>query len=227
MVDPAQDQDKKPEDAPAGDPVQTLIGSLSCKCPCKPMGCPVGRGLSLVIITSAYVLLVAFLLGFRENISALSNPVHLIEIVLAFVLGSSALLASSLLMAPDCYGRKWFLVIPYGLFLALLAVCIGRCLGMEHLHHFHSEIVKQCWFKFWMFGVIPITVVIATARKGASIYPVQMAFLQALGVGALGWIGQRLTCPVDDPGHVYIIQWLPVLIIGGALGWLGRKIYRW
>jgi hypothetical protein len=229
MVEPSQPEENevKPQDGD-NDQVDKLIGDLSCQCPCKAMGCPSYRGFILIAVTSAYVLLVALASGLRDNLHVLQDPIYLMEMGLAFVLGSTALMASSYLMSPDCYGKKWFLLIPYGLFLALIAVCFGRCLGMEHgLHQFEWPLVKQCWFKFWAFGVIPIAVVIFLARKGASIYPIQMAFMQALGVGALGWIGQRLTCPVDDPQHVYIAQWLPVLIVGGALGWLGRKIYRW
>lgn len=222
---PVVGNSKKPGKA---DCVDSLIRQLTHgDCPKQAMGCPVSRGLSTAIITFAYVLLVAFIKDFRTDIETLGQGLYAIEIGIALLIGTTSLVAASFLMAPDCYGRRWFVAVPYLLFAALFAMCMSRCMAVEHLMNWHVDIVKQCWFNFWAFGVLPIAAVIFWARRGATVYPVQMGLLQALGTGALGWIGQRLTCPVDDPQHIYIVQWLPVIVVGVLLGLLARRLYKW
>ena len=97
----------------------------------------------------------------------------------------------------------------------------------QDVWHFHWDVVYKCWINFWMFSFVPLAYVIYRARKGATTYPVQLSFLQSLGVGAIGWIGQRLTCDMDAPQYVYLIQWAPVLLVGTLLGVFARRLYRW
>ncbi len=194
----------------------------------KAMGCPVWRGFIAFLSTVIFVGAALVIQGMRDNMVPLFEYVCQIELLGALLLGLSAFMASTHLMAPDCYGRRWLVIIPFVLFGALVVKAVASY-WMYPLDtwHFHSEIVYKCWFNFWVFSFVPLAYVIYRARKGATIYPVQLAFLQSLGVGAIGWIGQRLTCEMDSPQYVYLIQWSPVLIVGTLLGVFARRLYRW
>lgn len=210
--------------------LEGLIHRLA-NCPAsvpKSMGCPVWRGLMAFLATVIFVAVAVGLHGLRDDMVPLLGAMYQMELGLALLMGLSAFLASTHLMAPDCYGRRWLVFVPFALFGVMVVKAVASYwLHPDNMWHFHAEIVYECWINFWLFCFVPLAYVIYRARKGATIYPVQLAFLQSLGVGAIGWIGQRLTCDMDTPQYIYLIQWAPVLIVGTLLGVFARRLYRW
>jgi len=52
--------------------------------------------------------------------------------------------------------------------------------------------------------------------------------MNIMAVSALGWIGLRLTCPMyENMTYGFMHYLLPFCILGAAIGFFSRKIFKW
>ncbi len=204
--------------------IENLAGELE---PVKRLRHPLLRIAPWIALTVLYILAVDyFYLEFRPDLSdKTSDPIFIFEISLALAAGLSAAIATAWLCVPDARGQSWIMAVPITLSLTFLSWSFirGANEGLEpahmHLNHcFHDGIVLIA---------IPAAVIMFLSRCGATTRPVLMGIMNAIAVGALGYIGLRLSCQMDNIAHGCFYHIAPFILAGGVVGLLARRIYRW
>ncbi len=180
-----------------------------------------------VVIATLYVFLSVYFLGLRDDFGLkISDPAFLFELVLTACLSISSAFAAVWLRYPDIRGQTWIIAIPFslfGIFVVLLALrMFVEFSGLPHIHLSH-----KCYKDAVLFGLIPAIVIIALTLRGKTTHPVLLAFMNALSVGGVGYIGLRLTCHSDEIGHLCIYHLFPYIIFAFIASILARRIYRW
>lgn len=172
---------------------------------------------------------VALLLGFTgvrpDWADVMHDPVFLLETGTVLVMWVLALIAASLLRVPDMAGQGWLLRAPMVL-LGLMALWIVFRASSEggirleiNWHH--------CCSNGILYGVLPLVLLTFISRSGATTHPYWMAFMNALAVGSAGWVGLRLSCPMDDIGHGFVYHFIPFVLLGSLFMPLARRLFRW
>lgn len=205
------------------DLINQLSGDLK---PVTPRS-PYKRMIIWLALSVAYLVGVVAYLGVRMDIEdRLIDSVFLFETMLAAAILLSAALASSCLSFPDSLQRHWTKVIPITLFgsflLWIAARSIEEGVGLTstlHIGHCsHEGILMEC---------IPIVALVIITMRGNTTQPYWSIAMNILAVSALGWIGLRLTCPMDQMGHSFVNHLLPFAIVGAGLGFFARKLFKW
>jgi hypothetical protein len=203
--------------------IKELSGDLE---PVKRLSHPLLRVLPWMALACAYVAGVVYTLGVRPDISArLVDPIFLFETSLLGFVALSAALVSSWLCVPDMRGKSWMAGVPLtalGVF-ALWTTIKGfsEGLNMPAIHWDH------CFNDGALMGFVPMAAVVFFARGGTTTHPVMMSLMNTLSVGALGYVGLRLTCIVDTVGHACFYHFFPFVVLGLVTGVFARKLYRW
>lgn len=207
--------------------INELIGSLASDLkPVRRLAHPFLRVMPWFFLAGIYVFGVVYFLGLRPDFSEkIYQSEYLMDLGLIGFMGLSAALASSWLCIPDMRGQNWVVVVPLTLFFTVFlwfaAQTYAGSVFWPAIHWNH------CFNDGALIGALPAAAFVFLAKKGATTRPRLMAFMNFLVVAALGYIGLRLTCPVDTIGHALIYHLAPFIIFGGLLGLLARKIYSW
>lgn len=205
------------------DLINKLCGDLNTA---KPR-CPYRRVAVWFVGSLLYLSLVVSYLGLRPDFDMRAmNLIYVFEIGLAFFILASASLASSWLSFPDCFQRHWIKIIPVVLtfvfaFWTLLRTIDDGSIGEIQLH------VGHCAQEGILMEIIPLIALVFITMKGHTTQPYWSMTMNILAVSMLGWIGLRLTCPMDDMGHSLINHILPFAILAAALGFFTRKLFKW
>ncbi len=86
----------------------------------------------------------------------------------------------------------------------------------------------HCAMGVVMLSVAPGVFLFLKARKSAPVYPGLSGLLIGLGVGVVASAALSFSCRDDEAFH--LLSWhlvLPLLMLGAAGGWMGRKYLRW
>ena len=79
-----------------------------------------------------------------------------------------------------------------------------------------------------MVEFIPFLALIYLSAKGHTTQPYWSMTMNVMAVSALGWIGLRLTCSMyDSMTYGFIHYLLPFAILGAAVGFFARKLFKW
>lgn len=76
-----------------------------------------------------------------------------------------------------------------------------------------------------IFTALSMTLILKSRAKPT--YPALMALLMATAGAGAGMLAILFVCPHEGPGHVLVSHFLPALLVGGGLGWLGARWWRW
>lgn len=195
----------------------------------KPMKChrPARRCLLWLLLVVAYTSAVALTIGFRENIiDSINREDYIFELVLAFSIGISASVMTFWLSIPDCDRQQRFLAVPLTLLAVQFLWMLDR-IFFEGLGDIRENWLSHCWINTALHTTIPALAVILLVKRGATVRPCWLATNAVLAVTEFGWIGMRLVCPKDNVGEAYILNFLPYVIIGIALGFVAKRLFRW
>ena len=208
---------------PTDDLIKSLCGDLT---PMQAVGCQVRRSFPWILFSGLYAAIVIHYAGMRPDLSeALHSGVFLFELVLVGVTALFAAFSSISMTVPDMQGRKWLKPVSFTLmgvfFLWAFTQWIAGGMSLPHFHWGH------CINQGAILGLIPIAMLLYMTKRGSTTTPVLMSIMNVTAVGALAYIALRLTCMVDDVGHIFFFHVLPFLVIGTLLGALARKIYNW
>ena len=206
---------------------ETLINSLCGELDCvKVMKHPIHRVLPWAALALAYVIMSVLIFGFRYDFNTkILDSSYVFEIILVFFMSMSSAFCAIWLCIPDMRGQKWMIAVPFTLLLSFSAL-----IGIESLlRTFDIPEIKLhiCYIEAGVFGVIPAIAIFFLSVTGKTTHPYLLAFMNALAVGGLGYIGLRLTCSNDDMGHAFFYHILPYLVFGVIVALAGRKIYKW
>jgi hypothetical protein len=204
-----------------------LIASLAEDLePVKPIANPLYCIVPWIVLTILYTAFIVYSLGLRFDVhEKLQSPEFLFEMINVFVMGAVAAWCSVLLRYPDVRGTKWLLSVPVTLCLSLAVwhLCIVYSKGFQvpnlTLHH--------CVKDAGLIGGFPILIMLIVVRRGKTTFPRWMAFMNVLAVGAVGWIGLRLSCMSDDIGHTFLYHFFPFVIGGLLISALAKRLYSW
>jgi hypothetical protein len=205
------------------DLIGQLCGELKETCP----RCPYRRISAWVLGSILYLVSIIAYVGLRPDIAdRLVDGVFLFEMgIMASILFVSAL-ASSWLSFPDCIQRSWIKVVAVTLFYSFTLWVIAHSLeeGMGLIDSMH---LGHCATEGMLMEGLPIIALIVMTMRGNTTQPYWSMAMNVLAVSSLGWIGLRLTCPMDEMGHSFFNHLLPIAIVGSGLGFFARKLFKW
>ena len=194
--------------------------------PVKPLGCPARRTLPWIAFSALYAAIIIHYVGMRPDLVVkLHDGVFMFEIILVGITAILAAGASVYMSVPDMCGQKWlkptalsFIAV---FFLWAFTQWFSYGMPMPEPHWDH------CINQSAIIALLPIAMLLYIAKRGTTTTPVMMSIMNVASVGALAYIALRLTCMVDDVGHIFFFHVIPFLIAGTLLGVMARKIYKW
>lgn len=194
--------------------------------PVKPLKHPLLRALPWMAVTLAYIASGVFYLGVRPDFSfKLNETGYLFELVMAFTASIAAGIAAIYCSVPDMRGKLWFLSVPASLAGALaIWLCIRLCTEEIHHAHFHGV---HCFFEAIVFALLPAAFLTYLVGRGAPTRPLMAAGFVMLSTSLMSWAALRVTCPLDDMGHLLITHILPFVVFGGIAGYAANKLFKW
>lgn len=206
--------------------INDLIGQLSeglepvkKRSPFKAMA--VWIALSLVYIASV----IGYYGPKMDLTESLMTATFLFEMLLVLgILGFSAM-ASSFLSFPDERQTGWIRNVALALFSVLLLWILVNII--EEGGDFNVFFIGSC-YKGVFVEAIPFVALILLTMRGHSTQPYWLMTMNVFAVSALGWIGLRITCVMyESMIYSFLHYLLPFAILGAALGFFARKIFKW
>lgn len=187
---------------------------------------PLKSALPWFVFAVIYITLAIVVLGIRDDfLLKIYDSSYVFEIGLILAMSASATFCSLFLCFPDMRGHKWMLSVPFCLFLVLLfwiAVQLG--LDVVNIPRFYWS---GCINEAVIYGLIPAATLVLLASRGKTTHPKLMSFMNTIAIGGLGYLALRITCSVDEIGHIMVHHFLPYVLIGFIIAVAGIKIYRW
>ena len=204
-----------------------LINNLTDELePVKLLKSPIQRTIPWVAFAVLYTVFAIAVLGIRGDFSNKIHDAHYIfELSLVLLMSISAAACSIWMCIPDMRGQNWLLSTSLTLFAVVVAWITSQAfMDIDHMPHMQWS---HCFEEAAVFGLLPAVTIVFLSMKGKTTHPNLMVLMNAIAVGGLGYIGLRITCASDDIAHICMFHILPYILIGGIIGAIGRKIYRW
>lgn len=195
--------------------------------PVKPMACPSKRIIPWIAVSIIFVAGCVLSMGTRHDISTLfTNQIFLFEMILMTFTFIGAAFSSSYLSVPDMKGKKWLIpttLTAAGIFSLWSAIrfFIEDGGGLPRLEFDH------CFGEGAFIAIVPVAMLIFMLKQGATTRPYMMMGMNILAIAALGFVALRFTCPIDTVASATLSHLLPYIALGGALGFLARRLYKW
>lgn len=193
----------------------------------KPAPHPFRLSLTWLAIAAIYLALSLAVFGLRPDISAqFHRPWFVAELAALGGILVATSLSAALLSFPDLHQIRRLAFAPLIAFALLLVVMLFAWLADSPpaplpVHSF------ECTISITLFSLLPAIWTLLVMRKFASTHATwagSVALLFSFSVGAL-WL--RLYEMTDSIVHVLEWHYLPMLGIGLAGLWLGKKILKW
>lgn len=185
-------------------------------------------GMAVAVVLCMLVLWVS--LGFRADLlQSLGAPVSVARFVLTIALGFVGLRLALVLARPDGRGRanlRWFVVVG-AMALALLAWAYVTTPADGRQMAFVGKTITTCLVMIPLLSIIPVTVILATLRKGATTVPALAGFVAGLGGSGVAAAVYALHCTEDSP--LFYVTWYSLAIAGVAIAssLIGSRLLRW
>ncbi len=204
-----------------------LIGELSSEAGRqKPLRSPLVRAIFYFVLTAAYICAVISFGSLRPDfMEVIGQAGFVFEMVMALLIWISAIVAGAWLCVPDMRGQHWLKMVPYMLTFVLGLWVFIR--GIVEGATFFPMYWDSCIEHGLLLASVPLVLTIFMGHSGTTTQPYQMAIMNALVIASIGWLGLRMSCPMDDVGHGFLYQFLPLAIIGTIVGLLARRLFRW
>lgn len=206
---------------------ENLIDSLTAELEeVKPACHPMKKALPWFIFGVLYICFAVAVLGMRSDFfDRIFDDVYILELGMVFIMSLSAALCSLWLGVPDMRGQRWMLAVPFSTLFLLVFWLIA--ITVLHLEALPAMYWSGCINEALIFGVIPAITLVLLAARGKTTKPQLMSVMNTIAIGGLGYFGLRITCPVEEIGHLVFHHFLPYVFMGGVIFLAGIKIYRW
>ena len=202
--------------------IDNLCNDLKPKRPLWHPSCCMGTWVIAALIVVGMVIVA---LGLRPDIKqVLGSADFMFEMALMFIVAVSALCATFWLRIPDMRGQGWILPVPSRVFGIY---CVWAVIGAIESARMPPMDIHHCMIEGIYITAVPAVLMFLTVTKGCTTRPIMMAVMNGLAMTAIGYIALRLTCMSDDLGHIIFTHLMPFFIIGGVIGLLARRIYKW
>jgi len=149
----------------------------------------------------------------------------------AITLGGSALLALAAMMVAFGRGdsmlgrpRRWLLHVT----IATPILLMGWTLFWNAFHpvDLPGRIGLRCLGLSLLFGGLPLALIARVRRERNPVTPAAAGAARGAALGALAWVLVGLWCPLENPAHLALGHFLPVLVLAGLGSWLGYRLTR-
>ena len=196
--------------------------------PCTPLAHPLLRMGPWVVLSLLYMAYVATeIVGLRADWQdmLMHNMRFQMDVVSGVFLGISSALVLGWVNLPDMRQQEWVMAIPGVALLLFLGNVIYRLATADYSVDFttHLESFNHC---ILLVG-IPLVALVILIRKGCPACHKRSALFATATITALGWVGLRFTCELDNVAQNFVIQFLPFLLIGLILSVFSHKFFRW
>jgi hypothetical protein len=195
--------------------VQALGAGLK---PVRPLPRAGSRTVVWSLFALAWVAAGAYALGPRADLLAkIRDPAFLVEgalLVLVSVLaGRTAFLLSVPGAEADSHGR----IVP------LMGVLVWTCVVAGSQAAASDAVAWSCVAKMCALTLLPAVTALFMLHRAAPLSPGWTGMFALLSAASLALLGTRLLCPRDDPRHVLLWHFIPLLALVG----LGARLGRW
>lgn len=195
-----------------------LIASLGQDLkPVKPMAGALTLALilSTLSLVATFGAIAIFTKGIRADWPVMFNE-HVAQTAGIFISGVLAAHAAFKLSVPDTRIRNPVRVV-LGLASFIWVLLIAGQIGAEPPEAGY----RNCLTDFSLLFVIPFAAGIFMATRAAPVWHGWAGYALALSVGSFAALGMRFACPNEQPAHLLVWHYLPVLafaIVGVGLG---------
>lgn len=207
--------------------VDDLIGSLTDELqPVKPMAHPLLRGIPFLAVIILYGAFIVHSIGLRGDISSIIHEMYFVfEVGISALIMLFGMVASAFLCIPDMRGQKWAIPVAFTLSGVLILWTIDRGI----VEGFAPELFSwhHCLYDGSIMGFIPAAAVVFLSLGGKTTRPMMMAAMNVLAVTAMGYIGLRFTCSMDNIEHAFLFHLTPFALLAFVLGVGARRLYNW
>jgi hypothetical protein len=207
--------------------IEQLVESLAAdNAGVRPAPHPFVLGLKWIAAGAVYLAVSLALSGLRPDLAqALQQPWYVAELVMLLLVFVASAFSAALLAFPDLHQKRALAYAPVAVFalfaLLMLTAWIEVPAAPLPVHSW------QCTLSITLFSLLPAAWTFYAMRKYASTHARwagSVAVLSAFSVGAL-WL--RLHEVNDSIHHVMLWHYLPMLVVGLAGLWLGKKLLKW
>lgn len=161
-------------------------------------------------------------LGLRSDLAAeWHSGLFLLQSALALGLAAASAGSALLLSVPGKTNRLYTLLpaallLAWGMLLVSSLLSGGRMDSAQGLH---------CARNVLALALIPELMLIWMIRGAAPLRLGLVGLLVALGASSLGCLATRFVCHVDDPFHILLWHYLPILALSAIGGLAGRIVF--
>lgn len=197
--------------------------------PAVPERHPFLRTLPLLAFIVIFMTVVTSIIGLRsdwrpEYITQFG--VFQVEMILSFLTGLTALLATGWLRVPYMKSQRLVVLLALGFASIFILFELYRLIS-EGISFATIDSLIDCYQHSILLAVLPTALLLYFQKTGSSTHPYLSALMGTLAIAGFAWICLRLTCSVNLAGHNAIVQLSPFIILGVGLGLYARKLYRW
>lgn len=197
--------------------------------PVRPLLPPSRRTLVWFAIALPYLAIVVLVMSPRPDLAdQLNDALFLIKQAAALVTAVTAAIAAFTLIVPG-RDRRWALLplAPLVVWLASLGAGFLQHWGRSGLEGLPLQIFLACPAGIAFASALPTLAIIVMLRRGAPLWPPLTVALAALAVGALGYFGLRLFCPLEASLMILVWQFGMVALLS-FVGWCcGHRVLYW
>lgn len=212
------------------DNLDRLIDSLiESHQPLVPESHPWRRTLPLFVLITLFMGLMTAGIGLRSDWRpgfVTEFGMFQLELLLSFITGFTALLATGWLRVPYMKSQRWVIGLALGCATLFLSLESFRLIN-EGIIFATVEAFVECYQHALILAGLPTALLIYFQRSGSSTHPYLSALMGTLAIAGFAWISLRLTCSVNLAGHNAIVQLSPFMVLGAGLGLFARRLYRW
>ncbi len=162
--------------------------------------------------------------GLREEWQVVFQTPALLLQNIAILLGIITSAAAALLLSvpgnEKAKATKFLVAIPVVIWILILIF------GITEKREFHPGMGVNCATDVFLFGILPGLLLFFLVRKGAALLRGYAGFLVLLASAGMGAWALQFTCHNDDPAHILLWHFVPMVILGSVGILVGRKFIR-
>jgi hypothetical protein len=192
--------------------------------PVKRLESPLKRTMKWLSFTTLSLLSGVAIMGVREDIGlVIFNKYFWVQSFLLSVLAIASAVSAFLINIPGEKRKSLFIIpaitfIGWGLILLIFVTNVDRT---------SDGIGFACIRDISLLGLLPGVGLFIMLRKGA---PLKIGFsgvLALLAISSIGALGTQFICSNDDPLHILLWHFLPVLILSLVGVIIGKALLQW
>lgn len=162
--------------------------------------------------------------GVRPDLeSVVQTPSFFLQGFFALSLAVLSALSAFILSVPD-KRKPWLHIVPGTTLVLWLGVIVQVFITSNGIH---GGLGLSCIRDIVVLGLLPGAFLFLMIGKAAPLKIGRVGLLAGLSVAALGALGTQFICRNDDPLHILLWHYVPVLLLGGIGFFLGRLILKW